>query len=177
MNDILRKPYTLSFFKNEDGLFSGKILEFPGCFAQGDTIDSALENLIKAAESWIEAAIDQGLIIPEPFESQTFGGRVALRLPKSLHKQVIKLAEMDGISLNQFLVDAIAEKVGAHNLYHYLSAQLSEKMASNMDVSLHQTYVQEKLTTSSTHSKFVAVKTVRENQNLIILEEDYARVH
>lgn len=34
-------------------------------------------------------------------------------MPKSLHKTVAECAEQDEVSINQFLVSAIAEKVGA----------------------------------------------------------------
>lgn len=40
--------------------------------------------------------------------------RVALRLSKSLHKRAALLALRDGVSLNQWLLEAIAADVGAH---------------------------------------------------------------
>jgi len=97
MTNILDKPYSFVFLKNEDGTYSGEIIEFPGCFAQGDTIAEAMDNLINAAESWTEAALDQEMVIPEPFITQDFGGRIALRLPKSLHKQAVRLAAMESV--------------------------------------------------------------------------------
>lgn len=140
VNEIVKKPYMLSFYRNEDGIYSGEILEFPGCFGQGETIDSAMDNLMSAAESWVDAAIEQGLEIPEPYESQSYNGKIALRLPKSLHKQAIKLAEIDGISLNQFLVDAVAEKVGAQNLYTVLLSKFTEQIAIKNEFSVNAAY-------------------------------------
>jgi predicted HicB family RNase H-like nuclease len=35
---------------------------------------------------------------------------VSLNLPESLYKQVCKLAQEDGISLNQFIATAVAEE-------------------------------------------------------------------
>jgi uncharacterized protein (DUF1778 family) len=40
-------------------------------------------------------------------------GTFALRLPQSLKNAIEKLAEEDGVSMNQFLVVAAAEKVSA----------------------------------------------------------------
>ncbi|MGO9459996.1 MAG: toxin-antitoxin system HicB family antitoxin [Rhodomicrobium sp.] len=40
-------------------------------------------------------------------------GTFALRLPQSLKSAIEKLAEEDGVSMNQFLVVAAAEKVSA----------------------------------------------------------------
>lgn len=38
---------------------------------------------------------------------------LTLRLPDSLHQQVKVLARQDGISINQFIASAVAEKVAA----------------------------------------------------------------
>jgi hypothetical protein len=38
---------------------------------------------------------------------------ISLRLPESLHRQIRKLANEDGISINQFLSTAAAEKLAA----------------------------------------------------------------
>lgn len=40
-------------------------------------------------------------------------GTLSLRLPKSLHKQVAELARREGISMNQFISTAVAEKLSA----------------------------------------------------------------
>lgn len=44
----------------------------------------------------------------------------SLRLPKSLHKQIKELAKEDGISMNQFMMLALAEKVAAMQAISYL---------------------------------------------------------
>lgn len=38
---------------------------------------------------------------------------LSLRLPKSLHEQLRELAQEEGISVNQFVMLAVAEKVAA----------------------------------------------------------------
>jgi len=78
--------------------------------------------------SWIEAALDMGQDIPLPWSNYDYGGKVALRLPKSLHKQVSLAAERDGTSLNQFIVMAISEKVGASRFYNYLVEEFDRRL-------------------------------------------------
>jgi len=39
-------------------------------------------------------------------------GKVALRLPKSLHRRAVLYAAREGVSLNQFLMTLVAEHVG-----------------------------------------------------------------
>jgi len=54
---------------------------------------------------------------------------LSLRLPDSLHDQIKKLASEDGISINQFVVSAVAEKTSAFLTKSYLEerGELSSK--------------------------------------------------
>ncbi len=45
---------------------------------------------------------------------------LSLRLPKSLHERLRELAREEGISVNQFVVLAVAEKVAAISTIEYL---------------------------------------------------------
>ena len=45
---------------------------------------------------------------------------LSLRLPESLHKQVRELAQREGISINQFVAMAVAEKMSALMTEEYL---------------------------------------------------------
>jgi predicted RNase H-like HicB family nuclease len=128
--DYLKEPYARVLTPDEEvGGYTAEILEFPGCVTEGDTADEALRNLEEAAEGWIEAALNMGQEIPEPSDPQGYGGRIALRLPRSLHRRAMQMAERDGTSLNQFLVAAIAERVGAGTLYAQMAQRLEERAA------------------------------------------------
>ena len=45
---------------------------------------------------------------------------LSVRLPDSLHKQIKKLAKQEGISMNQFIALAVAEKMSALMTVEYL---------------------------------------------------------
>lgn len=45
---------------------------------------------------------------------------LSLRLPKSLHEQLRELAQEEGISVNQFVMLAVAEKVATISTIEYL---------------------------------------------------------
>ncbi len=45
---------------------------------------------------------------------------LSLRLPKSLHEQLREVAQEEGISVNQFIMLAVAEKVSALSAIEYL---------------------------------------------------------
>lgn len=106
--EILKRPYERVLIPEEDGGFSAYIAEFEGCFAQGETADEALAALNNTAIAWIEAELEAGHSIPEPWNAQEFSGRLLLRLPKSLHQQLGRLANKEGVSLNQYLVSRLS---------------------------------------------------------------------
>lgn len=127
--DYLKEPYSRILIPDEEsGTYTALILEFPGCIAQGDTPSEAYENLEDFARDWIKAAIDLQQDIPAPSQSISFGGRILLRLPKSLHRQLAITAEREGVSLNQFIVYALSEKIGSFSLYEKLSKKIDLKI-------------------------------------------------
>ncbi len=110
--DILNKAYVRRLTPDPSGGYVASISEFPGCVAEGESAEEALQNLDKAAESWIEVAIANGREIREPVDFEGFSGKIALRMPRNLHRQAAELAELEGCSLNQLLVTAISFYVG-----------------------------------------------------------------
>lgn len=114
-DDYLKKPYARRLVPDESGGFCASIQEFPGCLAEGETADEALQNLEAAAASWVEVALSLGQSIPEPTAFHGYSGKIALRIPRGLHKQAAELAEIEETSLNQFLINAIAQYMGQKN--------------------------------------------------------------
>ena len=125
----LRKPYARIIIPDDSGRYAAQVLEFPGCFAEGDTPEQAYENLQEAAENWVDSARSQGMAIPEPFATQGYSGTISLRLPKSMHRRAAQYAQRDGVSLNQFLVSAIAARVGAEDVLKVLADRLGDRFA------------------------------------------------
>ena len=127
--EYLKEPYTRILIPDkESGTYFAQILEFPGCVTEGSTVQEAYERLEEVAKSWIESALDLGQEIPLPSSDSAFGGKIALRLPRSLHKQAVFAAERDGTSLNQYLVMAVSEKIGASNYHSYLAVKLESRI-------------------------------------------------
>ncbi|MDQ3747878.1 MAG: type II toxin-antitoxin system HicB family antitoxin [Acidobacteriota bacterium] len=128
LDEYLKEPYGRLLIQDDDGTFAAEIVEFSGCFSQGETADEAMKNLDEAARNWIEETIRLGKPIPAPIANYEFGGKFALRLPRSLHRKAALMAERDGVSLNTFLVDAIATRVGAHDFYNQLFERLEKRL-------------------------------------------------
>ena len=126
--EILKKPYARQLVPDETEGYTASIQEFPGCFAEGDTPEEAIHNLENAAASWVEVALYNGYEIREPAISHGYSGKIALRIPRRLHKQIAELAESEESSINQLLVSAISQYLGGELAY----IKLSEAMAVEM---------------------------------------------
>jgi len=63
---------------------------------------------------------------------------LSLRLPESLHKKVKELAREEGISINQFIATAVAEKMSALLTEEYLEARARRGSRERYDAALAQ---------------------------------------
>jgi predicted RNase H-like HicB family nuclease len=140
--DYLKEPYSRVLIPDdESGTYTALILEFPGCIAQGDSPQEAYEHLEEATKEWIKAAIDLKQDIPNPSQSLSFGGKILLRLPKSLHRQSALIADREGVSLNQFILYALAERVGFFSLYDKISQKLDQRINQVVEAAPVKTFV------------------------------------
>ena len=95
----------------EGGYFIG-IEELRGCYAQGETVEEAFEMIEIAKKLWMESVYEDGQEIPEPAGLQGYSGKILVRAPTSLHKALDRMADKEGVSLNQFLVATLSKAVG-----------------------------------------------------------------
>lgn len=102
-------------------------------FAVGDTIPEALTALDEVKEVMFEDMISRGKSIPAPpplpeEENDVYSGRVLLRMPRELHRDLSEHAENEGCSLNQYISAALARHIGG--------IQAFEAMAHSVTASL-----------------------------------------
>jgi len=121
----LSEPYSRVLVPDPSGGYFAEVLELPGCFSEGDTPEEAIKNVEEAMEGWIAAALDAGQSIPSPAASRGYSGHVALRMPKSLHREAVRRAELDGVSLNQYLVTAIGAHVAGQGMADEIAAKFA----------------------------------------------------
>jgi antitoxin HicB len=113
IDELLKRPYARVITPAPESGYTAEVVEFPGCVTQGETVEEAYANLEDAARGWLEAVIEAHQQVPEPLAAaEDFSGKVVLRLPKSLHYRASRYAEREDVSLNTFLVTAIAQYVG-----------------------------------------------------------------
>lgn len=61
---------------------------------------------------------------------------ISLRLPDSLHRQIRELAARDGISINQFISTAAAEKLAALMTVEYLEERAKRGSREKFEAAL-----------------------------------------
>ena len=117
MNRKLKYPVTIRPLTKEEG--GGYLVEFPdlpGCIADGETVEEALNEAESAMKSWIKTAKSFGDSIPEPGISTKYSGQWRLRVPKSLHAALTLRAKLEGVSLNALAAILLAE--GLEHRFH-----------------------------------------------------------
>ncbi|WP_369723303.1 toxin-antitoxin system HicB family antitoxin [Bradyrhizobium sp. LLZ17] len=124
-HDYLKRAYARMVVPDEDGSYFAEIVEFPGCFATGQSAVDALSNLDDVAVDWINTAIAQGQNIPDPMDAADYSGKLVLRMPKGLHKRAALWAEREGVSLNQLITTCLAEALGERARPSRVAAEVS----------------------------------------------------
>lgn len=93
---------------SEDGEYFITFPDLPGCMSGGRTIAEALKNAEEAKRLWIETTLKRGGAVPEP--ASAYSGRLVLRMPKSLHRDLAARARREGVSLNQYLLSLVSRR-------------------------------------------------------------------
>jgi len=108
----LQYPVTLVRDDGDRAEWTATVDALPGCNARGETPDQALHRVAVAAAAWVKAAEREGKDVPEPKSLQSHSGRLLLRMPQTLHAALSRAAEREGVSLNQFISDALSGALG-----------------------------------------------------------------
>lgn len=115
IDKYLALPYTIEIMREDDPENPGwvaRVVELPGCITQADTFDELDDMIADAMRGWIEVALADGIPIPEPRPAEDFSGKFVVRVPKSLHRELVRAAEQEGVSLNLYVSTALGRAVG-----------------------------------------------------------------
>jgi antitoxin HicB len=108
------QPYAmvLSYTENGDGAdWTATVEELPGCEAHGPTPERAAAAVAGAVERWVRQAEAEGREVPPPGAAAAHSGKLLVRMPRSLHAELVRASEREGTSLNAYIVAALAASV------------------------------------------------------------------
>jgi predicted HicB family RNase H-like nuclease len=92
-------------FDAEAGLLHGEVLDTRDVITfQGRSVDELERAFRDSVDDYLDFCASRGEAPDRPFS-----GRLMLRLPKELHRDVFVRARKEGKSLNQFVVDRLRE--------------------------------------------------------------------
>ncbi len=95
------------FWSAEDAEYVATFDAFPGVSAPARSPSDAAEEALKVLDSILNDMREDGAAMPEPDKAAAQGGRITLRLPRSLHGTLSTRARQEGMSLNTFIVTAL----------------------------------------------------------------------
>lgn len=95
--------------EGQDYLYEARVAELPDVRTYGETFSEAYSGAIEVIATTQNIFAEKGKAFPDVEQHEDeFSGRVTLRMSKSLHRGVHEKALRDGVSLNQWIVEAIA---------------------------------------------------------------------
>jgi len=117
LNCYLGLPYKIELkFEPEDSSWMATHPELgrDSCYAIGDTQEEALKRLEEEKRFVLEILIKRGIEIPEPKseEDNLPSGQFVVRIPRTIHQKIKDISEKEKVSLNQYVVSVLSEKVG-----------------------------------------------------------------
>ncbi|EAX46801.1 protein of unknown function UPF0150 [Thermosinus carboxydivorans Nor1] len=112
----LALPYRFEVIPAEEGGYVGTVPDLPGCITQGETLTEVIAMIEDAKRVWLETAIEEGIDIPEPVgHDEDYSGKFVVRVPKSLHRELVRKAKEENVSLNQLAMYLLAAGIGRPN--------------------------------------------------------------
>ena len=99
-------------WSDEDKAYVATCPEFPGLSGVAATAEAALRALQEARVMAIETLVEEHQALPPPKLLVSHSGQVRLRMPKSLHAELVAAAEREGVSFNTLAVMLLSLGVG-----------------------------------------------------------------
>ena len=123
-------PYVAYTLDTDDGKqWCVEFIDIPGVVGGGKIPDEAVREAFDNLRIHLDFLKENGYIIPEPSElGDSYSGRFALSISKSMHRRIALLARQEGISINAYLNEAIAEKVSRDECLKCVKSEIQEMM-------------------------------------------------
>lgn len=94
-------------FDADDNIYLARCAELPSLMAHGKTQEDALKEIKVAVLGALEWLHEDKKEIPEPFSLHNFSGEFRVRMPPEKHRKIAIEANLQGISMNQLIVNKL----------------------------------------------------------------------
>lgn len=99
---------------DEGGGYLVTFPDLPGCMSDGETVAEARGNAADAVAGYLDSCRKRGDPAPVQGSGGLTSGKFLVRLPKSLHVQLVERARTEGVSMNLMVTSLVAEGLGRH---------------------------------------------------------------
>jgi antitoxin HicB len=103
--------YAIEITRDRDGFYA-RVPDLPGCESYGGTLEETYASIEEAAQAWIETVLAAGGSVPLPRGADDYSGKFVVRVGASVHRDLVRLAALDGVSLNAFVASVLARETG-----------------------------------------------------------------
>ena len=91
----------------ESGYFAVRFPDFPGIVTGGYSLEEVIKNAQEALELTIDTMKKYKMPLPKP--RARFSGQFNVRVPKDLHRELVRKAEEEGVSLNALVTYLLSQ--------------------------------------------------------------------
>lgn len=106
----MKYPFTVSFYiENNHSFWIAESAALKGCAGQGSTAEEAIKELEQNENVWLKTAEEFSIPIPDVPVTvvQEHSGKFTVRVSSFVHGQAAEQAKKQGVSLNQYVNDAL----------------------------------------------------------------------
>jgi predicted RNase H-like HicB family nuclease len=93
----------------ESGYFAVRFPDFPGIVTGGYSLTEAIKNADEALKLTMDTMKKYKVLLPKP--KTRFSGQFNVRVPKDLHRELIRKAEEEGVSLNALVTYLLSQSI------------------------------------------------------------------
>lgn len=111
ISQYMALDYPMEVVRDEFGYFV-RIPDLPGCESNGETIAEAMTSIEEARRLWIETALDTRGSVPPPRGEDDYSGRFVVRVGRTVHHDLVRIAALEGMSLNALVSAVLARETG-----------------------------------------------------------------
>ena len=107
MTDVKHYSYRV-LWSVEDGEYVATVAEVPSLSWLDADQGKALAGLVDLVGDVVADMESSGELVPVPISERRFSGKFNVRVPESLHRELVRTAAEEGVSLNRLISARLA---------------------------------------------------------------------
>ena len=96
-------------WSEEDQEYVGLCAEFPSLSWLSSSPENALKGIMRTVKSVVEDMLQNKENIPQPLSSKKYSGKIMVRVPPDIHRQLAIKAAEEGITLNRLASSKLSQ--------------------------------------------------------------------